>query len=76
MSENKTQFQTKPVVSGKIARLPAGKVASFKFPPVVNPERQAMYASRKVSVINNRDFRRLFSGFRKEDLFIGSLKLL
>jgi hypothetical protein len=63
-------------MGAKIKRLPIHKTAVFKFPPVVNPAVAQKYNERKVAIINQRDFRRLFTGFRKEDLFIGSLKLL
>jgi hypothetical protein len=76
MEPQRTQFQTKPVVSNKIARLPIHKAVEFKFPPIVNPQTKEKYNQRTVSLINQKDFRKLFRGFRKEDLFIGSLKLL
>lgn len=76
MEPQRTQFQTQPVVSTKIARLPIHKAVEFKFPPIVNPQVKEMYNQRKINLINQRDFNKLFRGFRKEDLFIGSLKLL
>lgn len=76
MEPQRTQFQTRPVVSPKIARLPIHKSVEFKFPPIVNPQTKEMYNQRTINLINQRDFNKLFRGFRKEDLFIGSLKLL
>lgn len=76
MEPQRTKFQTQPVVSNKVKRLPIHKAAVFKFPPVIDPRTSQAYSERKVNIINTKDFRRLFSGFRKEDLFIGSLKLL
>lgn len=73
---SKTKFATEPIVSGKVKRLPQGHVASFRFPSTIDPSRVTPFDNRKIVVINQRDFKRIYSGFRKEDLFIGSLKLL
>ncbi len=75
----RTTFQTTPIVSkkmGKVARLPADKVGSFKFPTKVDPTAKSAYDDRSVSLISEKHFKRLYKGFRKEDLFIGSLKIL
>ena len=71
-------FQTEPVVSKKMRgmRLPVDKTGGFKFPPMTDPSVKAMYDTRTVTLISEKNFKRLYRGFRKEDLFIGTLKLL
>lgn len=56
-------------------RLPVHKKTSFKFPPKIPLEKRIQPVERKVSLISNKNFRNLQKGFRKEDLFLGSLKI-
>jgi hypothetical protein len=72
----RTQFETEPITSRRLKRLPNFKSVEFKFPPVVDPNLAKKYDERKIAIISDRDFKRMFTGYRKENLFIGSLKLL
>jgi hypothetical protein len=58
-----------------IYRPPPDKLLSFKFPIKGDRLLDERFNERKVKLINPKIFRTLSTGFKKEDQFVGTLKI-
>lgn len=71
----KTQFLRPDQRRSKIYRPPVHKMLSYKLPMRGDPLLDKRYSERKVKLIDNKVFKTLSSGYRKEDQFVGTLKI-